>query len=716
MTVTWSFAPDATDIGGAFSSLIAPLDATFGSGPGGPNLAQRPWFQYFDAATARLSAVSGVTYIYEPHDDGVAFGTSAAASGALGIRGDVRLSGKSYGSGNNTLASSYFPSFSEVMINSDLIPYLSAPAYNHRRLLNMLMHELMHGLGVNHINSTDADFLIEPVLGETFDGPQLDDVLVLQRLYGDALEKNGGNDSAGSATVLGSFSAGGSLVRGTLGDSTAVSDLAVDFLSIDDDSDFDYFSFTLTDWVDVTLAVTPKGATYQMAPPNGSYQTYNSRSLSDLSLALFDSSGVIQIGAINANGAGAGESMTSDLGPGTYVCACQAPTMMCSSTNSRSMESPPPRTALTWIGSAGTAWNVGSTANFNNGTASDVFLNGDSVLFNDSAATRNISVSQQVAPAAMFVNSVGNFRFTGTGIVVSGLTVQGGGTAELANSGNALSNLDVREGTLKISGVNNSPLGGSVRVAAGATLQLVGAQPFAAASQLTGAGQVVGGVSLPGTIAPGDNLGTLSIVGNLTLANSSVVAIELGGTTVGVTFDMLNVSGTLVLDGVMNVTLANGFQPTAGMSFSVLTAGQISGAFDATTFPQIASGLTWHANVSSSSVVLSISANVTYNPADFTENGVVDGADLDAWRDGLNATWPASHAQGDATGDGYVDGADFLVWQRGLTAGGVTTTVGVPEPHSVLLTIAAIAAWNTATRTGSRSWRRRAERHLEFRP
>jgi probable HAF family extracellular repeat protein len=53
-------------------------------------------------------------------------------------------------------------------------------------------------------------------------------------------------------------------------------------------------------------------------------------------------------------------------------------------------------------------------------------------------------------------------------------------------------------------------------------------------------------------------------------------------------------------------------------------------------------------------------------PADFDENGVVDGGDLMRWRTGFGTT-TATHMQGNADGDQDVDGADFLIWQRQLT-------------------------------------------------
>jgi len=75
--------------------------------------------------------------------------------------------------------------------------------------------------------------------------------------------------------------------------------------------------------------------------------------------------------------------------------------------------------------------------------------------------------------------------------------------------------------------------------------------------------------------------------------------------------------------------------------------------------------------------------------ADFTEDGVVDAADLAQWQGdfGLN---PDS----DADDDGDSDGADFLVWQRQYegTPQLVANTHPVPEPNTALLFFAAFAS------------------------
>ena len=71
----------------------------------------------------------------------------------------------------------------------------------------------------------------------------------------------------------------------------------------------------------------------------------------------------------------------------------------------------------------------------------------------------------------------------------------------------------------------------------------------------------------------------------------------------------------------------------------------------------------------------------TFDPADFNEDGSVDGTDLGLWQAAYGST-----AAGDTDADGDSDGADFLVWQKNLTgSAGSAATTSVPEPSCLLL-------------------------------
>jgi hypothetical protein len=74
-------------------------------------------------------------------------------------------------------------------------------------------------------------------------------------------------------------------------------------------------------------------------------------------------------------------------------------------------------------------------------------------------------------------------------------------------------------------------------------------------------------------------------------------------------------------------------------------------------------------------------------PADFDNDGDIDGTDLGSWRTAYGLT-----SVGNADGDGDSDGNDFLLWQRHLGKDFVPATpvsAPVPEPTAGMLAVAA---------------------------
>jgi hypothetical protein len=77
-------------------------------------------------------------------------------------------------------------------------------------------------------------------------------------------------------------------------------------------------------------------------------------------------------------------------------------------------------------------------------------------------------------------------------------------------------------------------------------------------------------------------------------------------------------------------------------------------------------------------------------PGDFDGNGMVNGADLAAWRTNFGDT-TATLSQGDADADGDVDGRDFLIWQRNVGPAAVIAAQAIPEPATAALMVFAVA-------------------------
>jgi hypothetical protein len=129
---------------------------------------------------------------------------------------------------------------------------------------------------------------------------------------------------------------------------------------------------------------------------------------------------------------------------------------------------------------------------------------------------------------------------------------------------------------------------------------------------------------------------------------------------------------------------------TAGNAFRILGVDQVT--FDeksALVFPMLE-------DTSFSFAFIDHDAPPTlpsFEDADFTENGIVDSADLAAWTGGFGTASGASHMQGDSNGDNDVDGADFLRWQQQFGLPGATpASVGVPEPGVLALVATALTS------------------------
>jgi serralysin len=683
VTLTWSFAPDNTLIPGIFdgsttqSLLISFLDTNFGAGPGGSDFTQRPWYTHFQQAFGQMSKLSGVTYVYEPNDDGKAFNQFSAA-GALGVRGDVRLGGRSYGEGSNTLASNYYPSYGEMMFNTDRGVYFKNTTNNFRRLRNTTMHEAMHGLGIEHVESNNAAFLIEPTLGTAFDGPQLDDILAMQRHYGDYYEKSGGNDLYTIATPLGTLSPSNPLQIGTLGDSTVVGFRQVDFVSIDDNSDTDFFSFSLTERLDVQLLLTPRGTTYKIAPQGGTQDDLNTRILNNLSLALYDTNGTSLLASADNTAAGFDEEIVRQLLPGTYFARVKGTLNDIQLYGLNLFGTVPGPGNLLWVGNLGPNWITGNS-NFTKNGSPVGFYPLDNVTFNDTSIIRVVNLPSDISAGEIRVTTASSYTFTGPGGLVAGsLTVDGTGTVEFANSGNSYEgSTQVLAGTLQLTG--SGTLSGNVQVADSATLEVGENYDFQTTAQLSGDGVIRGNIEMPGTISPGSTVGTLHFENDLTLYSTTQLEIQIDASSGDIQHDSLAITGSALLGGVLDVALVTSELPVLNSIVEVLFAeGGIIGEFDDILLPSLGDELAWSVLYGDFSMLLQVvDTNATVLPGDFNHDGSVDAADYVVWRKNIG------------------DAGSYDLWYNNFGAmmgsgGGSTNTPGgpaVPEPAGFVLAL-----------------------------
>lgn len=307
ITLTWGFVADGLTIGGyngeptSGSVLQARLTALYGS----MTAAKAVFQKIFDS----WSAVTGITYLYEANDDGASFSNAA---GVLGVRADLRISSHPIDGASNVLAYNFFPNGGggDMVIDANDLSgggYMTNLSNNSLRLRNVLAHEHGHGLGLDHVIPVNQTKLMEPFVSTLFDGPQYDDILAIQTLYGDSYEKNGRNQTGATAYNLGSFGNGTNIPMVTNASTSP--------------GDDDYYKFTLGASQFVTLTASPVGTTYQQGPQDtGVSSPFNGAQQSDLTLNIYAANGTTLLGSVNATGLGASETLTGlSLAPGTYV-------------------------------------------------------------------------------------------------------------------------------------------------------------------------------------------------------------------------------------------------------------------------------------------------------------------------------------------------------------------------------------------------------------
>ncbi len=311
-TITYSFVPDGTFVPNLIgvsgnSDLHSWLNGIYGS--------QATWQPLFEQVFANWSEVCANTYIYEPNDDGVALN---GASGSLGVRGDVRIAAIDIDGNSGVLAYNNFPNDGDMVFDS-ADNFYNSTGSNSLRLRNIISHEHGHGAGMLHVCPVNGTKLMEPFINLSFDGLQLDEILNAQRHYGDVLEPN--DNPLTQATDLGSF--------GGFGVS------AVSGISIDDNSDLDYFLVTITSPSQVTFTVTPAAATYVQGPQTGACDSgtnTNYNVIHDLNINVYDTDNVfVSLQTEDSTSAGAGEVMVFNaIETGDYLFRVAAST----STNS----------------------------------------------------------------------------------------------------------------------------------------------------------------------------------------------------------------------------------------------------------------------------------------------------------------------------------------------------------------------------------------------
>ena len=249
-------------------------------------------------------------------------------------------------------------------------------------------------------------------------------------------------------------------------------------------------------------------------------------------------------------------------------------------------------------------------------------------------------------------------------------------------------------------------LNGTLVTPAGSTVTLIGDITFN--DSVSGAGGFFGPgtATFAGGFSPGDSPATVTFEGDVVLESTNTLFLEIGGVIPGTEHDRLEIDGTAMIDGTLNVSLINGFTPSVGNNFGFLFAnGGFGGNFDTLNLPDISGlGLQWTLNPGGSTVFLEVDSLLT---GDLDGDGFVGINDLNIVLGNWNQNVPPANPLADPSGDGFVGIDDLNAVLGNWNAGTPPTAQGnaaVPEPTTgVLLLVTGCACISRQCRKYAKS-------------
>jgi hypothetical protein len=285
---------------------------------------------------------------------------------------------------------------------------------------------------------------------------------------------------------------------------------------------------------------------------------------------------------------------------------------------------------------------TGSGTVINNGTVNHSAYNNSNLTYNNTGIYNTNGTA--LFTNGTFTNS-GTFNINTDIISVNGLTNTASGTVNIIGSGNLLLDLDIinNEGTINNNSnrivafysnlygsgsfTNDGSLtvhytfesahctnNGTITVNNFAiyknTSQLLNTGTFNNNGTLTGVNtHHTGNFSNSGILSPGNSPGTYTFNEDYTHEATATLITELESTS---SYDKVFSYGNVTLGGTLDVSLLNGYTPTIGDSFTIVTANSITGTFDTTNLP---SGYTWNVNYTATEVILEVAP--TLSSSDF---------------------------------------------------------------------------------------------------
>jgi hypothetical protein len=273
-------------------------------------------------------------------------------------------------------------------------------------------------------------------------------------------------------------------------------------------------------------------------------------------------------------------------------------------------------------------------ANFATNTTSGIFTLMNDPNFSTSVAFSNagkVLISQgstfTVGGANSYTQKSGTTTDAGTLSVGSSGAVNVSGGALVDTGTVTTGRYTQTAGTTTVNGTLTAASGG-VNVSGGSVFGI---------GTITGNIDLTGGLLSAGSASK--KAGELTLKGTYTQSAAGAFDVDLGGTTAGTQYDVLNISGAATLGGMLNVDLISGFKPTVGETFDIMDYTSETGTFTALNLPKLTGGDTWSISYNATGVVLTVDgpaatqAAVSASPAKRVSRGLMAGAAADGMRE-----------------------------------------------------------------------------------
>jgi hypothetical protein len=200
----------------------------------------------------------------------------------------------------------------------------------------------------------------------------------------------------------------------------------------------------------------------------------------------------------------------------------------------------------------------------------------------------------QFVNAGTFTNNVG----AGQTFSISLVTFVNTGTVEL------------KSGTFQFGNPGYTQNSGTTRLDGGSLTSMTSAILDLEGGSLVGTGTITASVNNaalidPGSKAPGE--GKITISGNYTQTSKGTLRTGIKSSKKpGTGYDQLVVSGTVALNGTLDIETVTGYLPRVGTRFTIVTAKTLSGTFATILNAQLPKNRHYQAQYTSTTVVLHV--------------------------------------------------------------------------------------------------------------